>query len=201
MIPGKDIVIMDWMAKIKDLSLKHNLDWVLPKQFVEFNTMEELNDIAKKFKAESIAAQLELDGDLTNMSSEVTPMWLHTEGRRLSDMAGQFEGKADTKKRQIILELSQRMIKKAKKAEPVLSKEDAKMFKKLPDSKRYGQLRGMYVQKQIAFDIMGGAKIATGDESNMERIFGDTGMMGKYTSYCITMSTIFNTICYGTKTT
>jgi len=184
MIPGKDIVIMDWMAKIKDLSLKHNLDWVLPKQFVTFNTMDELNDIASRITGGSvIASQFGLDGDLSNMSEEVTPMWLNTEGRRLEDMAGQFQQKKDSKKRQIILELSSRMKEKAKKAEPILSKEDAKMFKKLPDSKRYGQLRGMYVQKQIAFDIMGGAKIATGDESNMERIFGDTGMMGRYNSY------------------
>ncbi|HAH38885.1 MAG TPA: hypothetical protein DCL81_21170, partial [Algoriphagus sp.] len=88
MIPGKDIVIMDWMAKIKDLSLKHNLDWVLPKQFVTFNTMDELNDIASGITGGSvIASQLGLDGDLSNMSAEVTPMWLHTEGRRLEDMA------------------------------------------------------------------------------------------------------------------
>jgi len=184
MIPGKDIAIMDWMAKLKDLSIKNNLDWVLPKQFVTFNTMEELNDIVEGDSAGSvIATQLGLDGDLSNMSEEVTPMWLHTEGRRLEDMAGQFQLKRDSKKRQIILELSRRMKEKAKKAEPILSKETAKMFRKLPDSKRYGQLRGMYVQKQIAFDIMGGAKIATGEESNMERIFGDTGMMGKYNSY------------------
>ena len=184
MIPGKDIAIMDWMAKIKDLSLKNNLDWVLPKQFVTFNTMEELREIAQSYKnGDAIVAEFELEGDLTNMSSEITPMWMNTEGRRLQDMAGLFDGKANKDKRQIILELSNRMREKAKKSEPVLSTTDAKMYKQLPDSKRYGQLRGMYVQKQIAFDIMGGAKIATGDESNMERIFGDTGMMGRYNSY------------------
>ena len=53
----------------------------------------------------------------------------------------------------------------------------------MPDSPRYGQLRGMIVHKQIANDIMGGFKLATGDESTMEKIFGDTGMMGRYNTY------------------
>jgi hypothetical protein len=41
----------------------------------------------------------------------------------------------------------------------------------------------MWIHKQIADDIIGGMKIATGDESNWEKWVGETGKVGQYNAY------------------
>jgi hypothetical protein len=87
-------------------------------------------------------------------------------------------------RKKIVKELYRRMYEEAQKMEPMFG-DKAKIdnFRKLPNSARYGAMRGMWIHKQIADDIIGGMKLATGDESNWEKIVGETGMMGKYNAY------------------
>jgi hypothetical protein len=87
-------------------------------------------------------------------------------------------------RKSIVTELYKRMEDKAAEKEPMF-REGVKIegYRKLPNSARYGAMRGMWMHKQIADDIIGGMKLATGDESNWEKIVGETGMMGKYNAY------------------
>jgi len=181
MVPGKDLAIMSWMQKMKDLSVEKGLDWVIPDQFVTFNTLEEARTIAEDLNLNSaVIKELELDVDFSDMSSEVTPAWLITESNKLRLMAVDLQGE----RKQIVTELYRRMEDTAKKQEPMFG-EGAKIegYRKLPNSARYGAMRGMWIHKQIADDIIGGMKLATGDESNWEKIVGETGMMGRYNAY------------------
>ena len=181
MVPGKDLAIMNWIQKMKDLSIEKGLEWVVPNQFVEFNTLEQARDIAKELRLpSSVIKELELDVDFSDMSTEVTPAWLTSESDKLRAMAVDLQG--DNKK--IVTALYRRMEDTAKAKEPMF-REGVKIdgYRKLPNSARYGAMRGMWLHKQIADDIIGGMKLATGDESNWEKIVGDKGMMGKYNSY------------------
>ena len=51
MVPGKDLAIMNWMQKMKDMSIQQNLGRVLKSQFVSFNTLEEARKIARDIPA------------------------------------------------------------------------------------------------------------------------------------------------------
>ena len=178
MVPGKDIALIDWMTKIKDISIQKGLNWVLPQQFVTFNMLEEARKIAGPGN-KALMKELEMDVDLSGMSSEVTPMWLKSEGVMLASVAEELDGQ----KKKIAEALSTLMISRARKEEGLLRGVDHTLYSQMPDTARYGSLRGMWVHKQIKSDIIGGLKLATGEESTMERIFGDTGMMGRYNSY------------------
>ena len=181
MVPGKDLAIMNWMQKMKDLSIDKNLGWVIPNQFVSFNTLEEARAITKDLKiSDAVMKKLELDVDFSDMSTEVTPAWLAAESAKLKIMAMDLQG--DTKK--IVTELYRRMSERAADMEPMFG-EGVKIegFTKLPNSARYGAMRGMWMHKQIADDIIGGMKMATGDESNWEKLVGETGKMGQYNAY------------------
>ena len=97
MVPGKDLAIMNWMQKMKDLSIDKNLGWVIPNQFVSFNTLEEARAITKDLKiSDAVMKKLELDVDFSDMSTEVTPAWLAAESAKLKIMAMDLQG--DTKK-------------------------------------------------------------------------------------------------------
>jgi hypothetical protein len=116
-----------------------------------------------------------MDVDLTGLAQQVTPYWLLQEAKTLRAMANSMSGV----KQEIVRGLAAEMESRGEGLK-IATPDD---YKQMPDSPRYGQLRGMIVHKQIANDIMGGFKLATGDESTMEKIFGDTGMMGRYNTY------------------
>ena len=183
MVPGKDLAIMNWMQKMKDMSIQQNLGWVLKNQFVSFNTLEEARKIINELDIPNgavVMKELELDVDLSEMVADVTPAWLTAESEKLGVMAKNLQGS----RKKIVDALRTKMMDVASDMEDIVgSAEGVKDYRQIPNSARYGSLRGMWVHKQIADDIIGGMKVATGEESNWEKWVGETGKAGQYNAY------------------
>ncbi|MBP9034975.1 MAG: hypothetical protein KBG29_13830, partial [Pseudomonadales bacterium] len=83
---------------------------------------------------------------------KVTPLWLKTEAGRLRNQARYMEDRGDAKK---AVALADRMDAVADPIMDELNAGDYRDWKKLPDSPRYGRLRGLHVQKDVYEDIVG----------------------------------------------
>ena len=83
---------------------------------------------------------------------KVTPLWLKSEAARLRNQARYMEDRGDAKK---ALALADRMDAVADPIMDELNAGDYRDWKKLPDSPRYGRLRGLHVQKDVYEDIVG----------------------------------------------
>lgn len=65
---------------------------------------------------------------------------------------------------------------------PALDFRNVAGHKQVPDSPRYGRLRGMWVREEIFDDLIGTTKMITGDESFWERMVGTGGHLSKVTA-------------------
>ena len=83
---------------------------------------------------------------------KVTPLWLKTEADKLRNQARYMEDRGDAKK---AVALADRMDAVADPIMDELNVGDYRDWKKLPDSPRYGRLRGLHVQKDVYEDIVG----------------------------------------------
>ena len=114
------------------------------------------------------------------MATDVTPAWLATESEKQGIIAENLQGI----RKEIVDKLRIKMMDKARSMEDIVgSAEGVSDYRQIPNSARYGSLRGMWVHKQIADDIIGGMKVATGEESNWEKWVGETGKAGQYNAY------------------
>jgi hypothetical protein len=82
----------------------------------------------------------------------VTPMWLKREADRLRNQSRYMEDRGDAAKADA---LAARMDAVADPAMEALGVEDHTDWKQLPDSPRYGRLRGLYVRKEVHDDLIG----------------------------------------------
>lgn len=82
----------------------------------------------------------------------VTPMWLKREADRLRNQSRYMEDRGDAAKAEA---LAARMDAVADPAMEALGVADHTDWKQLPDSPRYGRLRGLYVRKEVHDDLIG----------------------------------------------
>ena len=82
----------------------------------------------------------------------VTPMWLKREADRLRNQSRYMEDRGDAAKAEA---LAARMDAVADPAMEALGVEDHTDWKQLPDSPRYGRMRGLYVRKEVHDDLIG----------------------------------------------
>jgi hypothetical protein len=82
----------------------------------------------------------------------VTPMWLKREADRLRNQSRYMEDRGDAVKAEA---LAARMDAVADPAMEALGVEDHTDWKQLPDSPRYGRMRGLYVRKEVHDDLIG----------------------------------------------
>jgi len=110
----------------------------------------------------------------------VTPMWLKKEADRLRNQANYMEDRDDAKK---AVALAARMDAAADPAMEALAVEDHTDWKQLPDSPRYGRLRGLYVRNEIHDDLIGVYEMAPEDMAwyDPRSIFGYGGVGTKAT--------------------
>ena len=62
-----------------------------------------------------------------------------------------------------------------------IDKADLSLYKKIPESKHYGTLRGSYVRKEIADDIGLAGEFANADSGFAKSVLGDNGVVTKAT--------------------
>lgn len=121
--------------------------------------------------------QWTLDKSLVKWKGQkVTPFWLKNEADRIRRQA-KFYVEKDRKE---ALEISNKM---ADIADEALSNRPGvpDNFKQMPDTPRYGALRGMIVRKEIFDDIAGASNVHLGDASIAEKILGNGGLATKFT--------------------
>lgn len=108
----------------------------------------------------------------------MTPFFLKAEAARIMDQATYYDEADRTK----AMELAMRMNKAATEALNGLDFDHTE-FKQMPNTKRYGMLRGLIVRKEIYDDIVGATNISTGDMSVAEKLLGAGGLATRATQW------------------
>ena len=106
---------------------------------------------------------------------DVSPVWLKEERDRI---AKEIREKLRPKKHESMVKEMDKLIDEA---ELNINKSDLSLYKKIPDSKYYGNLRGSYVRKEIADDIALGGEMADPHTGLAKQILGDNGVVTKGT--------------------
>jgi hypothetical protein len=121
--------------------------------------------------------QWTLDQSLVKWNGQkVTPFWLKNEADRIRRQSKLYL----EQDRKEAMEISNKMSDIADEA--LLNRSGVpKNFKQIPDTPRYGALRGMIVRKEIFDDIVGASNVHLGDASIAEKILGNGGVATKFT--------------------
>ena len=86
---------------------------------------------------------------------DVSPLWLKDESDRIAREIR--DGLRPSKDNKIIKEMD----KLIDVANLNISKADLSLYKKIPETKHYGTLRGCYIRKEIADDIISAGDVAS----------------------------------------
>ena len=106
---------------------------------------------------------------------DVSPLWLKEESDRIAREIR--DGLRPSKDNKIIKEMD----KLIDDANLNISKADLSLYKKIPETKHYGTLRGSYIRKEIADDIIGAGDFAGKEAGFAKSILGDGGLITKGT--------------------
>jgi hypothetical protein len=106
---------------------------------------------------------------------DVSPLWLKDESDRIAREIR--DGLRPSKDNKIIKEMD----KLIDDANLNISKADLSLYKKIPETKHYGTLRGSYIRKEIADDIIGAGDFASKETSFAKSVLGDGGLLTKGT--------------------
>lgn len=109
----------------------------------------------------------------------VTAYWLRAEADRIERQAEHYDA---TNKPLAMAKVAQ-MRTQANQTLGQMQAVDHKKYKQIPDTMRYGLLRGMYVRTEIYNDIMGASQIVNADPTWFEDWFGFGGKGTKLTQW------------------
>jgi len=114
-------------------------------------------------------------GLINFQGKNVSPLWLKEESDRIAKEIR--DGLRPEKDNKIIKEMDSLI----DKANLNISKADLSLYKKLPESKHYGTLRGSYVRKEIVDDIANAGDFVSKDSNWAKSVIGDAGLVTKGT--------------------
>ncbi len=106
---------------------------------------------------------------------DVSPVWLKGERDRI---AREIRDDLRPKKDESMVKEMDKLIDKANLN---IDKADLSLYKKIPDSKHYGTLRGSYVRKEIADDVGLAGDFSNVDSGFAKSVLGDNGVVTKAT--------------------
>jgi len=106
---------------------------------------------------------------------DVSPLWLKDESDRIAREIR--DGLRPSKDNKIIKEMDSLI----DKANLNINKADLSLYKKIPETKHYGTLRGSYIRKEIADDIIGAGDFAGKEAGFAKSVLGDGGLITKGT--------------------
>lgn len=144
-VPLRDIAIMTWLTQIAE-----NPAWVLPGQTVEW-TMPGFKKPRK-----------------------VTPFWLKAEASRLRERAEHYQGQNKTDAVALAAQMDE-LADATLRESGIRANEVPDGFKQIPDSARYGALRGLVVKAEIHTDLVGLGRIVSADAGIAEKVLGYGG--------------------------
>lgn len=111
----------------------------------------------------------------TGRTMNVSVFWLQQEASRLRRMAGHLEQPQQAQVMEIA-EAADQLVEQTLAAANI-PKDSG--WRQVPDTKRYGRLRGMYVRSEIYADLLGTHSITDPDGSWAERALGHDGALTK----------------------
>lgn len=153
-IPLRDIALMDWFARIAD-----NPKWAMKNQMVKW--IPPGRDKARK----------------------VTPFWLKYEATKLRQRADHYTN-PDLRKKALAEAARMDELADKKLAEIGLDTGDVpKGFKQMPNSAKYGGLRGLVVRTEIYDDVVGAGLSVNPDAHFWESLFNYGGIGTKVTQW------------------
>ena len=103
---------------------------------------------------------------------KVTPFWLKREADMLRDRARRM---TDPQARQRATQIADQMAAQADQALGALKGKVPKEYRQMPDSARYGDLRGLVVRKEIYNDIVGEGRMWVGEKGFYEKTWDKLG--------------------------
>ena len=189
--PGRDLAIIDFMDWISTKP-----EWAYEEQFTEFNTQQEIFDLAQN---DAVAQSLINDYGLTptDKPMRTTANYLLGEAKRIESQLKMFEenGGKDTAKLKLMKGLAERMREEGERtlnAGGINEAAEAAGFVKMPDMKKYGKLRGMYVLPEIKEDLTG-AQILSDEAPNwLKNLVGEGGKIARFGSFFKLSKTALN---------
>jgi len=189
--PGRDLAIIDFMDWISTKP-----EWAYEEQFTEFNTQQEIFDLAQD---DAVAQSLINDYGLTptDKPMRTTANYLLGEAKRIESQLSMFEenGGKDTAKLKLMKGLAERMREEGERtlnAGGINEAAEAAGFVKMPDMKKYGKLRGMYVLPEIKEDLTG-AQILSDEAPNwLKNLVGEGGKIARFGSFFKLSKTALN---------
>jgi hypothetical protein len=153
-----DDATLEFLGEVQDVSLQGS-------KAIE----DPMTDIIKFGLFEKIAEDPNwtLRSGLINFrGKEVSPVWLNEEKLRITDETA--KGLRPKKEGQKLIKEIDELIDEA---ETNIAKADLTSFKKVPDSKQYGSLRGAYIRKEIYDDLIASGEIANNKNDWVSRFF------------------------------
>jgi hypothetical protein len=132
------------LGEVKDPAFLAGMAIVRPMRDVSI--LRFLESISKRESLVMSKSMVTFDGH------RVTPMWLKREADRLRNQSRYMVDRGDAAKAEA---LANRMDAVADPAMEALAVEDHTDWKQLPDSPRYGRMRGLYVRKEVHDDLVG----------------------------------------------
>jgi len=145
---GQDIAKMDFLK-----ALSRNQNWVLPESYVEISYGNEIENILNANP--SLRRQLLNEGlppaARQTAVRRVTPEYLASEARRLRDAVIPYKQGASKKLAEDLASVMEQKVSQARGSQDY----DPLNYTKLPDSARYGDLRGAVVRNEIYDEFVG----------------------------------------------
>jgi N12 class adenine-specific DNA methylase/predicted RNA methylase len=158
--PLRDMVLLDWLT-----SISQKEDWILKGVLVPWGEVNLLKP----------AATPDMFGGGTRPRL-VSAYWLRDEAARIRKQAQYYDAPTAARAR----ELATAMERKATEALEGLDV-DHKQFKQIPDTARYGRMRGIWVRAEIYDDLMGVNDFIPTDPGFFQNLLGYGGVGTKVT--------------------
>ena len=180
--PGRDLAIIDFMDWISE-----EPSWAYQEQFVEFDTKNKIYELAREMNDEGLGTSLISDFGLqpNDKPLRTTPNYLIKEGERIKEQLKFFQenGGKETEKYELMNRLANAMMDEGKDLMKSITDEaEAAGFVKMPDLKKYGKLRGMYVNPDIKEDLTGAQVLSDEAPNWLKQLVGEGGTIAKYGS-------------------
>lgn len=183
---GKKLSDMGYLKKRKDIP-KEVREVILgeitdPAFLASFGLNRTMRDLALLDFLKAVAANRQWVPENSVVEwrgRQVSPYWLRSEARALRDRAALYQPEPAAKARKI----ADRMDELARGAIEDLTADDLESFQQIPDTSRYGALRGMWVRKEIYDDIVGAQQFIPEGASWVEKVIGQGGTLTKITQW------------------
>ncbi|MEK9704236.1 MAG: hypothetical protein VW829_19630, partial [Deltaproteobacteria bacterium] len=170
---GKDIALMRFLKKLLDESTpvrdedgniveNARQNWVLENKMLDINYADIVNQVLQQKGLNLSQDRLPQMARQTS-TKQLSPEFVASEADRLDKVVGEIYAK-DSTLGQLVEGVAARMRQLATAERPEIDNYNVEDYAKLPDSPRYGVLRGAWVRKEIEQELVNSAGMPSNDD-------------------------------------